>query len=165
MPAKSDPLPVIILAFGGLAASLLVVMVVVIVINQPTPAERAERNARIAERNAQRQAAKVDRPTDQRTNVERVEQFKQSIEQIDPNNALLVDSFTGQGKRLEVTMLPAFALLPRDAKQRNGQAIWSAWAAVASPGDLDAAYITLIDASGNTLGGSSVIAGSIVSVD
>lgn len=45
---------------------------------------------------------------------------------------------------------------------QDAQALWEAWATLASPDDLDKARITLVDHRGNEVGGSRIWAGSLI---
>lgn len=45
---------------------------------------------------------------------------------------------------------------------QDAQALWEAWALIASPDDLDLARISIVDLRGNEVGGSRVWAGSLI---
>lgn len=50
----------------------------------------------------------------------------------------------------------------KQIRLQDAQSLWKAWAAVASPNDPDKAYITIVDGNDNEVGGSRILAGSLI---
>jgi len=63
---------------------------------------------------------------------------------------------------LEVTVTTRWHYEPKAIRLQMAQVIWKAWAGIHRPEKPDAAYITLRDASGNKVGGSRVMGGSLI---
>jgi len=63
---------------------------------------------------------------------------------------------------LEITVTTRWHYEPKAIRLQMAQVIWKAWAGIHRPEKPDAAYITLRDATGNKVGGSRVMAGSLI---
>lgn len=94
------------------------------------------------------------------------QQFMNDVSSVPNVTDLLVETRHGlDDGDLKIVVASRFFYEPHQIRLQIAQALWKIWAANRSPNDLDKARITLVDRAGNKVGGSSWLAGSIVSVD
>ena len=84
-----------------------------------------------------------------------------------PNvDRLLVRSERGMnGDDIKIIVNNEWHFQPFQVRLQLAQRLWQIWAGVHSPNNPDKAFISLVDRNGNSVGGSSSLAGSIVHVD
>jgi regulator of replication initiation timing len=56
----------------------------------------------------------------------------------------------------------AWHLSPYQIRLQNAQTLWKTWAQIASPDKPDSARISIVDLNGNEVGGSRMLAGSLI---
>ena len=77
---------------------------------------------------------------------------------------LTVERIGDHSWRATVTVSDLWHIRHKQVRLQDAQALWAAWAIVASPAEPDRAFLKLVDYNGNSVGGSSWLAGSVVSV-
>lgn len=105
-------------------------------------------------------------PADPQPRVdERVEQYRQKLQQAGLMGPLVVrieGNPTLSPDALLIVVSNAWHSQTRQARLQAAQNLWAGWAAIASPSNLDQARIKLVDLNGNEVGGSRIIAGSMI---
>jgi hypothetical protein len=66
------------------------------------------------------------------------------------------------GFKATMTVNNEWHLLPYQIRLQAAQNLWKSWARIASPKDVDKARLKLVDLNGNEVGGSRVLAGSLI---
>ena len=80
-------------------------------------------------------------------------------------SAVVTDlGYGGDDTEMTITVNDAFFYQPYQLRLEFAQSLWKYWAMIRSASDLDKAKITIKDRNGNNVGGSSSMAGSIVSM-
>lgn len=84
----------------------------------------------------------------------------------DPLASKIVESVqveqNGQRWTATITLRNVWHLRNKQIRLQDAQTLWKAWAVVASKDDPDSARIKLVDLNGNEVGGSRVLAGSLI---
>jgi hypothetical protein len=116
------------------------------------------------EQEARLEAAK--KSEDLRSAVEDRHKFISLLKEAGVNSNLIISVKRGaDDSELAITVANAWHYEPFQVRLQAAQTLWKGWAAIRSPNELDKARITLKDRMGNSVGGSSSLAGSLVHVD
>lgn len=128
-------------------------------------AQRRERERLVAEA-AQRQAAAAAarEPELQRQAKARDKILLDSfIGQVDPNFVKRVSmKRISSSLQLTITVSNIWHIRAYQIRLQDAQTLWEIWARIASPSELDSARIKIVDLRGNEVGGSRVLAGSLI---
>ena len=82
------------------------------------------------------------------------------------NQSLIVSMRYDAPKRAVVMKVSnAWHYQPYQIRHQAAQRLWQVWANIHSPSDMDRARIKLIDYNGNEVGGSRLVAGSLIWVE
>lgn len=84
---------------------------------------------------------------------------------IDARFIVRVESDDNDDHTIVVVVGAYWFLMPKQLRLQAAQNMWQLWAKLDSPRDLDKARIKLLDQNGNKVGGSGLLAGSMVDVD
>ena len=88
------------------------------------------------------------------------------ISSIAGGEALITRAETGIDESdIKVYVADTWHYQPYQIRLQAAQNLWKLWASIRSPRHLDWALISLVDSNGNSVGGSSVMAGFLVSVN
>lgn len=104
---------------------------------------------------------KESRPARASSKTTPVDEFIATMEARNMGSAVM-HSVAREGETLTITMANGWHLSGYEARLRSAKALWVTWARIVSPGDLDSARIRLVDFSGTEVGGSRVLAGSLI---
>jgi hypothetical protein len=78
--------------------------------------------------------------------------------------SIITGVYVLEEQTVQVSVSDAWNYQPKQIRTQLAQRMWAAWASVASPSDSDRARIKLVDQLGNSVGGSSWLGGSLISV-
>jgi len=93
-------------------------------------------------------------------------EFLRRMETVPEVGTILVSTQRGMsGDDLKITVAQTWHYQPFQVRLQLAQTLWRIWAKIHAPSTPDQAYISLVDANGNSVGGSSSMAGSLVHVD
>lgn len=119
---------------------------------------KAEAQAKVAkEAEATREARKAERV------VNEVNEFMSAVRDHDPEG-LLIESASARGNQLTITVTSTWHEQNYQTRLQLAQLLWNLWSGIHSPNNLDDSRIKIVDYNGNRVGGSGVIAGSMVGV-
>ncbi len=91
------------------------------------------------------------------------DRFMKAVREIDPKGALVVGASKGRREtNLVITVADGWHYQPYQMRLQAAQNLWSAWAKIRSPSDVDKARISIVDMNGNEVGGSRMLAGSLI---
>lgn len=62
----------------------------------------------------------------------------------------------------KITVKNIWHLRHKQLRLQDAQSLWKGWASIASPNELDSARISLVDHNDNEVGGSRILAGSLI---
>jgi hypothetical protein len=98
---------------------------------------------------------------------QRGRQFAADIRRVDPTGTFVTGVRPSRlsVRDVEIVVSPEWHYHPKAIRLQLAQSLWKLWASICSPHDPDKALISLFDATGNRVGGSSSLAGSLVNVD
>jgi hypothetical protein len=119
---------------------------------QPEDADTSAVNARIAEPAA---------PSARHDTQEDLAIFWQQIREVDAGGRLIV-SAAASGDDVLLVVSNAWHDQPKHARQRTAESLWRGWATIHTPQNLDKSYLSLRDGGGNAVGGSRIVAGSLI---
>ncbi len=91
-------------------------------------------------------------------------QLLEELNRIQENSVRFFDS-VGKGVnegQVVITVTDLWHLAPYQERLQAAQSLWQEWANIHSPQDVDRARIKLVDLSGNEVGGSRILAGSLI---
>jgi flagellar biosynthesis GTPase FlhF len=74
----------------------------------------------------------------------------------------IINNCSAKGDKLTIVVANAWHLQSYQLRLQAAQNLWSMWAKIRSPNDLDNARIELTDYNGNSVGGSRWLAGSLI---
>lgn len=77
----------------------------------------------------------------------------------------LISNVSTRGETITITVATGWHYQPKQVRQQSAQILWQTWAMIASRDNLDRARLSLRDAVGNEVGGSRLLAGSLIWVD
>jgi len=100
----------------------------------------------------------------QKSAQDNLDTFMAVLEAAGVGNALVTNVST-EGETITITVATAWHYQPKQVRQQSAQILWQTWAMIASPDKLDHARLSLRDAVGNEVGGSRILAGSLIWVD
>ncbi len=93
-------------------------------------------------------------------------EFLRRMQSVPDVGTILVSTQRGiNGDDLKITVGQTWHYQPFQVRLQLAQTLWRIWAKIHAPSTPDQAYISLVDANGNSVGGSSSMAGSLVHVD
>lgn len=78
-----------------------------------------------------------------------------------PNWCVSAASTTGVALGITVTVTSDWQAKDRSTREREAGSLWQTWATLASPEYPNAAYLTLVDATGKVVGGSGALGASV----
>jgi hypothetical protein len=95
-----------------------------------------------------------------------VEQFYRQIRQIDESGSLIADvSPSSLASQVKVTVASSWHYQPYQVRLDAAKSLWQRWALIACPSNLDYAYLKIVSTSGDRVGGSGWLGGSMIDVD
>jgi len=118
-------------------------------------AKKAEKLAEIEAEKARILAEEKERPKKE------LDRFVKLIESID-TEGVLIDSASVNEGRLKVTVKSGWHYQPYQIRLQMAQNLWKVWATIHSPSEPDRARISITDLNGNEVGGSRILAGSLI---
>lgn len=130
-------------------------------------AERQRREeAAIAQRKAAEQKPALEKSQKEAAKAEIQNQLDQFMAVLNSAEPKLVESVSvnrnGDIWTAKITVKNIFHLRHKQLRTQDAQTMWEWWASIASPKDADKARISLVDHKGNEVGGSRLIAGSLI---
>jgi|GEM_PF-3393503 hypothetical protein len=98
--------------------------------------------------------------------AEALTKFRSKLSAADPKGAIVVRAGLQSGSEYTAVVVVSgqWHHQPKGARKEAAQGFWRLWSQARSPSEPDRARIKIQDQSGNELGGSSWIAGSIVEI-
>jgi hypothetical protein len=92
-----------------------------------------------------------------------VREFDGQLRKVDASGALIVAVRPGRNEhQVDVTVANQWHREPYQIRLQAAQNIWQAWAQIRAPKNPDLARIKIVDLNGNEVGGSRVLAGSLI---
>jgi hypothetical protein len=92
--------------------------------------------------------------------------FIKTLRIADPSGAMIktvsLRMISPTSPEAEITVQDIWHLQNKQMRLQNAQNMWDVWAKLASPTELDAARIKILDLNGNEVGGSRIFAGSLI---
>lgn len=98
-------------------------------------------------------------------NKKYMEAFLNTIKRAGGSDAIVKVDVDSTGSNLTIYVDNVWHVMPYQLRLQAAQNLWSVWANIKAPNNLDAARIKIADLNGNKVGGSSWLAGSVVKVD
>jgi hypothetical protein len=127
-----------------------------------TPEQRAPRAAEEELANDKRDAdLATDREAAQARQKQNLDRLMTSLSSAGIDNSI-IESFSVQGDTVTMTVSNVWHLTAYQIRLQAAQNLWKLWASIASPAEPDKARIKLVDFNGNEVGGSRVLAGSLI---
>ena len=118
---------------------------------------------------ARRQAAKSKAETAAREEVARaaanarLDRFIRNVNELQSELGLkLVDRVSIRDATATLTVTNLWHVRQKQIRLQDAQVLWQLWAQIASPENLDHARLKLVDGMGNSVGGSRILAGSLI---
>jgi hypothetical protein len=100
----------------------------------------------------------------QKSAQDNLDTFMAVMEAAGVGNALISNVST-RGETITITVATGWHYQPKRVRQQSAQILWQTWAMISSRNNLDRARLSLRDAVGNEVGGSRLLAGSLIWVD
>lgn len=152
--------PALVLLVGGLAA-IGAFSIAALLPEAPKTREQVkkEQYAKLVEK--QRAASEAQIAV--ATSNDNTDQFLAALAMA-PGASNLVSHVNVVGNEITLTVTPAWHFQPKSIRQDIAASLWQTWANIASPSNLDQARITFETPQGTWVGGSGMLAGSLVSV-
>jgi hypothetical protein len=91
-----------------------------------------------------------------------IEAFRQKLRLVDKNSALVVSVTPDDHNTAKIAVTNAWHISPYQLRLQAAQNFWEMWASIASPKDVDKARISIVDFNDNEVGGSRILAGSLI---
>ena len=91
--------------------------------------------------------------------------FVLQLEAFDAGEAIVRVAEGHLPNQLAITVPNGWHYQPQQLRLQMGQNFWKIWARIYSPGEPDKARISIRDLNGNEVGGSRMLAGSLIWVD
>ncbi|MEM6836318.1 MAG: hypothetical protein AAF609_05635 [Cyanobacteria bacterium P01_C01_bin.120] len=117
----------------------------------------------------EREVASTENQAKRTEAVDTLEAYSTTIRSLDPDSALFVDisldAADSDLNTLVVQVAPGWHYQPKAARLEAATNLWEGWATLRAPEEPDTARLRLEDSNGRQVGGSRVIAGSVVYVD
>lgn len=123
--------------------------------------EEAKNKAEVAKKEAEEEKQKRNSEMETR---KRLDTFIAVLEKLEITvvESIRVQQIATDIWEAEIKVRNTWHLKPYQIRLQDAQNLWSAWATIASPEEPDSARIKIVDLNGNEVGGSRVLAGSLI---
>ena len=130
-------------------------------------AEEARRAEELARQGEERARAEARREQAQQEVQDRLDAYLAvlALAEVDVVERVSVQRISGNIWEATLTVKNIWHVRHKQLRLQDAQALWEAWAVIASPDAPDSARIKIVDLRGNPVGGSRVWAGSLIWVD
>lgn len=104
---------------------------------------------------------KADRKAAEKKQKQNLDRFMATLSAAGVNNSV-IEYVSVKDEMATITVANTWHITAYQIRLQAAQNLWQAWAKIASPNNPDKARIKLIDLNGNEVGGSRILAGSLI---
>lgn len=130
-------------------------------VEQQKLAEDAKNKAEVANKEAEREKQERDSEMETRKRLDTFLAVLQTAE-VTVVKSVRVQEISAGMWEAKIEVSNNWHIKPYQIRLQDAQNLWNAWAKIASPNEPDSARIKIVDSNGNEVGGSRVLAGSLI---
>ncbi len=130
-------------------------------VEQQKIAEEAKDKAEVAKKEAEKEKQKRDSEKETRKRLDTLISVLEKLK-ITVVESVSVQQISTDIWEATIKVRNSWHIKPYQIRLQDAQNLWSAWATIASPKEPDSARIKIVDFNGNEVGGSRVLAGSLI---